>query len=262
MAIDWFTLIAQILNFLVLVWLLKHFLYGRIVDAMNDREAKIASRLEDAARIRAEADQEASLFRAKNRELEEHRDQLLAEAKQQAESHHQQLMEAARREAEATQAEWLDSLGQERQELLQDLRERLGQQVFRFARHTLQELANAELEGQILHVFGERLQSLGPAEREAIVAAVRDSGGEVDIRTAFPIAPEMRDRLSQSLRERLQLDDNLDVRFATVPELVCGVELRAQSQRLVWNLDSYLESLEDRVFGALEERAQQDGKPQ
>lgn len=258
MELDWFTLTAQIINFLVLVWLLKRFLYGRIIQAMNEREAKIAHRLEDAARMRAEAEREAELFRTRNRELEEQREQWLTRAREEAEAYRQQLMEAARKEVEAAQAQWLESLERERQELLRELRERLGQQVFAFARHALKELANAELEGQMLKVFVERLQSLAPTERDALIAAVRNSDSQIDVRTAFPVLPEVRECLSRSLRE--QLDDNLDVRFTTVPELICGVELQADSHRLTWNLDSYFEGLEAQVFDLLEERAQKDAK--
>lgn len=260
MKLDWFTLIAQITNFLVLVWLLKRLLYGRIIQAMNEREAMIASRLDDAARQRAEAEHEANLYRTKNREFDAQRNQMLARSEAEAEAHRLRLMEAARQEAEAAQAQWLESLQQERQQLLQELRGRLGQQVFAFARQALKQLANEELERQILKVFLERLETLGPAEREAIVAAVQNSGGEVEIRTAFPVLPDVREDLSRSLRE--QLGDLVDVRFTTVPELVCGIELQAQSHRLVWNVDAYLEGLEDRVLEVLDERAQKDANPQ
>ena len=251
MGFDWFTLVAQIINFLLLVWLLKRFLYGRIIRAMNEREAKIASRLEEAARQRASAEQEAELFRAKNREFEDNRDQMLARAKKEAEAHRRQLMEAARLDTEKAQAEWLETLAREREGLLQNFRERLGQEVFALARRGLKELADANLEEQILKVFVERLQALDPAERGAIVAAVRDADREVEIRTAFPVSPEARERLSLSLRQTL--DDSIEVRFITVSELICGIELRTHSHRFAWSLDSYLEGLEASLFEALDE---------
>jgi len=253
MELDWFTLIAQVVNLLVLVGLLKHFLYGRIVRAMNEREATIAGRLQEAARSRASAEQEAESFRTRSRELEEQREQMLARSREEAESLRQQLVEAARLETEKAQIQWLEALKRERQELLQDFRENLGQAVFTLASQGLKELANADLEEQILKIFVERLHALDPAQREAIVAAVRDSDLEVEIRTAFPILPEAREGLSRSLRQ--QLDDSIDVRFATAPELICGVELRVQSHRVVWSLDSYLEGVEARVFEGLDESA-------
>jgi F-type H+-transporting ATPase subunit b len=173
MGLDWFTLIAQIVNFLVLVWLLKHLFYGRVIRAMNEREARIAGRLEEA------------------------------------EAHRQQLMDAARLETETAQAQWLEMLKRERWGLLQDFRERLGQEVFALTRHGLKELADADLEQQIGKVFVERLETLDAAEREAIVAAVRDSDHEVEIRTAFAVPEEARERLSQFLRQRL--DDRIQV---------------------------------------------------
>lgn len=259
MELDWFTLTAQVFNFLVLVWLLKRILYGRIVRAMNEREAEIARRLDDAAQSRATAEQEAELFRTKTRELEEQRHQTLAQAKEDAESLRQEMMETARLETEAAQTQWLEALERERQGLLQDLRERLGQQVFAIGRHGLKTIANADLEEQVLKVFVERLQTLNPAEREAIVAAVRDSDRTVEIRTAFPVRPEARETLSLALQEHL--DDSVDVQFITAKELICGIELRADSHRLVWSLDSHIENLEDRVAEILDKRVEKHVSP-
>ena len=67
MEVDWFTVIAQILNFLVLVWLLKRFLYKPVLNAIDEREKKIASELEDAAIHKAEARKEKEKFLQKNK---------------------------------------------------------------------------------------------------------------------------------------------------------------------------------------------------
>ena len=48
MQIDYFTIIAQIINFLILVFLLRHFLYRPVITAMDEREQKMVSRLKDA----------------------------------------------------------------------------------------------------------------------------------------------------------------------------------------------------------------------
>lgn len=260
MELDWFTLIAQVINFLVLVALLRYFLYDRIVEAMNEREAKIASRLDDAARVRATAEQEAASLRARNQELDDRREELFAQVEQEAEVHRQELLDAAQQETESAREQWFESLQRERQELLGDLRERLGQQVIACTRQAVKELANKELDQQILERFVERLRSLDPSERETIIAKIRGSNRVVEIRTAFPVAPEARERLTQTLRE--PLDDVLDVQFVIDPKLIGGVELRAQSHRLFWNLDSYLDGLEAHVFEILDDRASRQAQPQ
>lgn len=259
MGFDWFTLLAQVLNFLVLVWLLKHFFYDRIVSAMNEREARIARRLDEAAEEKALAEQQAELYREGNRELENAREQLLEKAAQEAEAHRRDLMEAARLDAEKAQEHWLQSLEREREGLLEDFRERLGQRLFALTRQGMRELADADLEEQILKVFTERMQALGAEEREAFLREIRAIGQEIEIRTAFPVSPEGRERLTRFLRQ--ELHDGVVTRFGVAAELICGIELRSGSHRFVWNLDAYLEGLEASVFEILERSAAKHAQP-
>ena len=62
MLIDWFTVGAQALNFIVLVWLLKRFLYKPILNAIDAREKLIAAKLADADTKVAEAKKERDAF--------------------------------------------------------------------------------------------------------------------------------------------------------------------------------------------------------
>jgi F-type H+-transporting ATPase subunit b len=257
--IDWFTLLAQVVNFLVLVWLLKRFLYGRILSAMAEREARIVSRLEEAAQQRAAAEQEAERYRTLNQELAARREQELVRGREEAELFRLQRTEEARAEVARLQEQWLEALHQEQQDLLRGLRERIGQEVVAIARRALRDLAGAELEQQVLKVFLEQVRQLDPAERQAIVEAIHTSDREVEIRSVFGLGPEAEEHVRHVLRE--QLGDGVIVRFETVPALGCGIELRAHAHRLAWNLDAYLEALEDSLFQQLEERAKEDGKP-
>ena len=63
MLIDWFTVGAQALNFLILVWLLKRFLYKPILDAIDAREERIDAELAAAALKEAEAKKKRDEFR-------------------------------------------------------------------------------------------------------------------------------------------------------------------------------------------------------
>ena len=55
MSIDWITVVAQIANFLVLVWLLKRFLYRPILDGIDAREAEITRRMAEAGEAQKKA---------------------------------------------------------------------------------------------------------------------------------------------------------------------------------------------------------------
>ena len=64
MSIDWFTFAAQIVNFLILVGLLRYFLYGPIVRTMQDRERRVTQKLSDAETARAAAEQQRKQLEA------------------------------------------------------------------------------------------------------------------------------------------------------------------------------------------------------
>lgn len=117
MLIDWFTVSAQVVNFLVLVWLLKRFLYKPILDAIDAREDRIAAEIADADEKRAEARKERDEFREKNEAFDQQRASLLLEATDEASAERQRLLDEARAAADATTAQRREALEREQQNL-------------------------------------------------------------------------------------------------------------------------------------------------
>ena len=64
MLIDPFVVIAQLVNFAILVWLLKRFLYGPITRVMAAREERIRAETEEAHRLHVAATAEGEQYRA------------------------------------------------------------------------------------------------------------------------------------------------------------------------------------------------------
>src|SRR6202051_476817 len=104
MLIDWFPVGAQALNFLILVWLMKRFLYKPILDAIDAREKRIASELADADTMKSEAHRERDEFEQKNQAFDSHRATLLSEATAEVKAERARLLDAARQSAEASSA--------------------------------------------------------------------------------------------------------------------------------------------------------------
>src|SRR5271169_5229977 len=100
MLIDWFTVVAQAVNFLVLVWLLKRFLYKPVLAAIDAREKKIAAELEDAADSKAQTQVERDEFQRRNEAFDKQRDELLRKATEEANAERQRLLGAARTESD------------------------------------------------------------------------------------------------------------------------------------------------------------------
>ena len=102
MQINWFTVTAQVINFLILVWLLKRFLYKPVLDAINEREKKIASQLNEAAAKTVEARKESDEFRQKNEAFDAEKKEQMNKVVAETEVKRKALLEEARKEAEGT----------------------------------------------------------------------------------------------------------------------------------------------------------------
>ncbi len=249
MLIDWFTVIAQIINFLILLFLLRRFLYGPIINAMHAREERVVARLEDAHRQQEEAEQEAADYRRQQRELEQQRAARLQEAEESAHARREELIAEARAETDRLRANWHAALEQSKESFLRDLRQRTGEQVTAIARRVLNDLATADLEQQIIRAFLQRLRSLDQATQATIAQATADAQPNVLIRSAFDLSHDQRRQIENTVQA--QFGEEVELSFETAPELIAGIALTVGSHELAWNLQSYLETLEeeiDRIF--------------
>jgi F-type H+-transporting ATPase subunit b len=109
MLIDWFTVGAQALNFLILVWLLKHFLYKPVLNAIDAREKRIAGELADADAKKAEAQKERDEFNHKNEVFDQQRAALLSQAVDEVKTERQRLLDEARKAADVQSAKRQES---------------------------------------------------------------------------------------------------------------------------------------------------------
>ncbi|WP_059410768.1 F0F1 ATP synthase subunit B family protein [Cupriavidus basilensis] len=242
MLIDWFTVGAQALNFVVLVWLLKRFLYQPVLDAIDARESRIAAQIADAEAKDAAARQQGDAFRRKNEAFDRERAALVAQATAEADALRRQLMDAARQAADDLGAKRQDALRNEAGQLTRSLGELARREVFAIARRALEDLASASLEERVAAVFVRRLRALDEPARRGLAAALGTAPARIAVRSAFDLPQAQRAAIRAALDECL--GGGIAPAFETAPELVGGIELVGGGQKLAWNVDHYLDALE------------------
>lgn len=258
MLIDWFTVGAQALNFLILVWLLKRFLYQPILHAIDEREKRIAAELADAAAKKIEAQKERDDFQHKNEEFDQQRASLLSKATDEAKAERQRLLDEARKAADTLSAKRLETFRNDAEQLNQAVRRRTVQEVFAIARKALTDLAEASLEERMSAVFTNRLRALNGESKEALAAAVKNSPGPILVRSAFELPAEQRAAIQRTLNETFSAD--IQIRFEAAPDVISGIELTANGQKVAWSIADYLSSLEKGVGELLTERSKAPAK--
>jgi len=249
--IDWFTFVAQVINFLILVALLKHFLYGPIIKAMEKRQQKIAARMNEAEKKKKEAQEEREAYSRKNAEFEQKRQEMISSAKQESEEVRRDLIEKARHEVNEQKSRWIEAIEREKESFLKNLQQKTGDEVCRIARKALKDLANVELEKQVVSIFIERLKNLDEEEQKKLVSTMKDEEKPVVIQSAFKFPDDLKDKMTKTLQDLSE--NNIKVEYKSNENLVCGIELKIHGHKLAWNLDSYLEGIRESISGYLRE---------
>lgn len=249
MEFDWITVAAQIVNFLVLVWILQRLLYRPVTRAMARRREAIRDRFAEAERRETEAEEEAARLERERADLDARREEILAEAREEAEALRHRLEEEARETVAERRAEWEAQIERERDAFLAELRRKAAGHIARRARRVLDDLAGARLEPAMAEAFLARLKGLDEDDREALRAEAATTGGEMTVTSAHALDEGTRARLREGLQE--MLGDAPGLAFAEDPDLVCGIRLRIGGRTLQWSVDAYLEDLDAEVSAAL-----------
>ena len=260
MPIDWFTVIAQAINFLILVWLLKRFLYKPILHAIDEREKGIAAQLAQAEAKKAEAQEERDDFQHKNEAFDQERAALLKKATDEANGERQRLLDVARKDADALRAKRQDALRKEQRNLGQDIIRWTQKEVFAITRKTLADLATTSLEQRMGDVFVQRLRALTGAAKEQLAAALKTSTQPARVRSAFDLPPEQHAAIQKALNETFSAD--IHIQFETVPELVSGIELSTNGHKVAWSISDYLAMMEKNAAELLRKEANAEAIPE
>ena len=258
MLIDWFTVGAQSLNFLILVWLMKRFLYKPILNAIDAREKRIAKELADADTKKAEAQKDRDEFAHKNEEFDQQRATLLKKATDEAQAERQRLLNEARQASDALNAKRMETMRSDANNLNQAIRRRTEQEVFAIVRKALTDLATTSLEERLGEVFTRRLRELNADAKARLGNALKTMSAPALVRSAFDLPAEQRAAIQNALNETFSAE--IHVRFEIAPELISGIELTANGQKAAWSIADYLTSMQEGVDELLNARDESEAK--
>jgi F-type H+-transporting ATPase subunit b len=257
----WFTIVAQAINFLILVWLLKRFLYKPILQAIDAREKGIAAQLAAAVAKEAAAQKQSDDFQHKNETFDQERAALLAKATDDARKERGRLIDNAKKDSDALRASRQAALQNEQRHLDQEIRLWTQNQVFAIARKTLADLASPCLEAQMSAVFIARLKDLKGPAKDQIAKALKKTPCRATVRSAIDLPTAQQAEIEKAVNETFGPNLPIQFQFQTVPELVSGIELSTSGQKVAWSITDYLATLEKSAGELIQRGASPDPKP-
>jgi len=236
MRIDWWTLALQTINVLVLVWLLRRFLFHPVKALIEARHAAAARLLDDAEAARRQARSEAEALEARRRDFAAEGDAIIAAAHAAAAEERATLLDQARQEAARLEAEARAILLREREVQRRELEAHAGELAITMAKRLLGLLPADLATAALLEAVARELTDMPLQTRRDLMA-----GGPVTIATAAPLSGAEKEAWQTRLAAILGTLPQIS--FEHDPALIAGVELRGPHTLLRRNWRCDLERL-------------------
>jgi F-type H+-transporting ATPase subunit b len=247
MQFDWTTFALEIINFLVLLWLLKRFLYKPVLNMLDARQKRIHDQIAKAQLTHAEAENLKAEYasRLQNWQQEEtaQRQQLKQELAEEREKKHSVLKRTL--EDERAKMEAREKAAAQLQEA--NLTNTLRKRAYRASTAMLKRLASAELTAKIVDVLAEDLRGLSDERRQVLLDFFQEmenkSAVSVDVATAHPLTEKSRQTIDAALFEFIQ--HPVDLTYFMNPDLIAGVRVTMGEYVLHANLADDLAFFEE-----------------
>ena len=242
MELNWSTFILEIINFLILVWLLKHFFYKPVMDIITRRKQTIQDSLDKADAVRVESESLKSQYENRLEDWEKEK------AKARVDLHRE--IEAERKQAMDNLAQSIQQEKEKSKVLIQRQQDNAAQknkmlaieQSLAFSTHLLSRLANQNLESAIIRLVLEDLENLSSGQRAELQKACTGTKEPVHISSAYVIDEVTRVAIKDALSKILK--QSVEAEFKQDPSLLAGLLIDIGS----WNLQASLQE-ELKYFG-------------
>ena len=224
MSFSWPTFALQAVNFLVLVLLLKRFLFKPLGAIVARRKEEISRALAEAAAARQSAEQARKDFESRQAQVEAQRQAVVDQGRAQLADERSKMIETARSEIEQLKSAALKRVDEERDSAAREVFDRSVQIAISLAQRLLQPFAGPRAEELLLDRVLDHLDHLAAAERAALLGQFGRDGGQLVVTTAYPLASEGESKWRAALGERL--GGRPQIAFAIDRSLIAGAELK------------------------------------
>ncbi len=242
MSVNWFTVAAQIVNFLILVWLLKKFLYKPVLNTMNKRQQKVQDELEEAAKLTKTAEKEKQQYLALQEEARNRGKEELRQARREADDLRKKLFQEVEAEAETARMHWQDELAREKALFLKQASVQIAGQFHRLAQSAFRDLAETDLEENMISRFCALITE---HESEADFFRQLQNPERLQVSTAFSLTKSSQDAIREVLW--LRLGGQPKICFQTEPTLIAGILVSSDDHKMEWNIHQYLDDFQNEL---------------
>jgi len=242
------TFLLELVNFLVLVWILKRLLYGPIVEVINRRRQMIRGQMEEIEARQAALGQEKQRIEEQLANLARERERTVAEARSAAEEERRKILAEAGEQARQAAERLRAAVEAERQDAARDLQGRLIDEAVWVSGEILASVAAASLDDALVAAALRELDAVTPERARGLTAAA--AGPQARVVSAHALTPDRRQAAEQRLRRLL--GEGAAIEFGQDAALRAGVRIELGELVLEATLAAQIEALRRQAAARLE----------
>jgi F-type H+-transporting ATPase subunit b len=225
MNFSWWSFALQAANFLILVWLLRRFLFKPVSAIVARRKEEIARGVAEASAEKQKALNLQRELQAQRAAIEAERQKAIEEQGTQLAAERMKMLDEARADAEKIRNQATTQLSEERATAAQELFSRTIELAVNLAERLLRGLAFPSIERAFLTRVLDYLDHLSAEERAALVAHLGETA--LVVTTAHPLDAQEEAQWSEQLGKRIGAGGG--IKFNSDSALIAGAEITLPS---------------------------------
>ena len=217
------TFILEIINFLILIWILQRLFYKPLLEVIAKRKQFIDQSLSDAKNLQQQAEQQCSLYENRQKLWEQEKQAALAALYQQIEVERRTQMDRLNADLEQEKQKAKVTLSRQQQELQQQAEKQALQNGARFAGMLLKQSASPELEARLIALLMDNLTTLPEACRLCLQMLGTKKSVPIKITSAYPLTTTIQQQLAQKLGSLI--NSPINFQYHQDAELIAGLRI-------------------------------------
>lgn len=243
MELNWSTFVLEIINFLILVWLLAHFLYRPVMNMINNRRLEIRKKIDEAEAVHKDAEALKRSYEDRLAEWRQEKSTAMIQLQDEIANERSRLLEDLQNELEQERQKAGILNQRQVQEEKRNMETLAVQQGAAFSSRLLTRLSGPELESRLIEVLLNDLDNLSSEKRQLLISGYEKNNNSITITSAYPMAEHSKQQLELKLKSIINKD--IHCIYKLDGELIAGLHIRIGAWLLQANIRDELKFFAD-----------------
>ncbi|MBQ3696081.1 MAG: hypothetical protein II938_03845 [Alphaproteobacteria bacterium] len=246
MGFNLITFIAQIVNLFLLIWLLQHFLYRPVLSIIDKRRKEVADTIQEAEdKLKSSEEQEAHL-KQQQKDFDKLYQKRLDEMERDIHQQKAKMMKELELNYRIKRENLQEDLNRSWETSQVSIQEMLATEFMTLSRKILSEWTQQTPMDQILSLFHKKIHALSKQKKNVLEKLIKQEK-LIQIITSEKLTTKQQVYIQNIVSKNLTLPPKMRFQFKKRQDLVLGIEMRVGTFVLEWNLNGYLEEINQRL---------------